>query len=144
MAVISIQEKDMHLNDLIISLPNSKLDRKTLPATNLGNIELEQSFILPQTPVEKISVDFFRSPTMHELSLHVPDQSTMQEALEFAAIQSLSHSILILPKRPYRSSHHTTSSVTLVGGGSNPRPGEISLVMHGVLFYKGTENNHQG
>jgi magnesium chelatase family protein len=37
-------------------------------------------------------------------------------------------------QRPYRSPHHTASAVALVGGGSNPRPGEISIAMHGVLF----------
>jgi magnesium chelatase family protein len=37
-------------------------------------------------------------------------------------------------RRPYRAPHHTASAVALVGGGSNPRPGEISMAMHGVLF----------
>ncbi|MDR4518980.1 MAG: YifB family Mg chelatase-like AAA ATPase [Nitrosomonas sp.] len=59
------------------------------------------------------------------------------EALESAAIQSLSHGsfdIANWKRRPYRAPHHTASGVALVGGGSHPRPGEISLAMHGVLF----------
>lgn len=61
---------------------------------------------------------------------------TDQEALESAAIQSLNGGFKfeLWKKRPYRSPHHTASSVALVGGGSVPRPGEISLAHHGVLF----------
>lgn len=58
------------------------------------------------------------------------------EALETAAIQSLAGSFSIAQwrRRPFRSPHHTSSGVALVGGGANPRPGEISLAHHGVLF----------
>ncbi|QKJ66267.1 YifB family Mg chelatase-like AAA ATPase [Deefgea piscis] len=59
------------------------------------------------------------------------------EALEAAAIQSLGQNGLDLRsvgQRPFRSPHHTASSVALVGGGSIPQPGEISLAHHGVLF----------
>lgn len=62
---------------------------------------------------------------------------TEEEALESAAMQSLGNggfNIATWKQRPYRSPHHTASAVALVGGGSNPRPGEISLAMNGVLF----------
>lgn len=59
------------------------------------------------------------------------------EALEAAAIASVSGRGLDPQRwreRPYRSPHHTASAVALVGGGAQPRPGEISLAHHGVLF----------
>jgi len=59
------------------------------------------------------------------------------EALETAAIASISAQGLDLKQwgvRPFRAPHHTASAVALVGGGSQPRPGEISLAHHGVLF----------
>lgn len=58
------------------------------------------------------------------------------EALESAAMQSLGgmFDVARWRVRPYRAPHHTASAVALVGGGSNPRPGEISIAMHGVLF----------
>ncbi len=58
------------------------------------------------------------------------------EALEVAAIHSAAgrFSPDQWGERPYRSPHHTASAVALVGGGGNPRPGEISLAHHGVLF----------
>ena len=62
---------------------------------------------------------------------------TTESALEVASI----HSVAGLPVRdgewcrpPYRAPHHTASSVAMVGGGSSPRPGEISLAHRGVLF----------
>ena len=62
---------------------------------------------------------------------------TLDEALESAAIQSLGSGGFRLEnwrRRMIRSPHHTASSVALVGGGGNPKPGEISLAHHGVLF----------
>jgi magnesium chelatase family protein len=60
------------------------------------------------------------------------------EALEVATVRSVSGLNAFDParwrERPFRSPHHTASGVALVGGGSNPRPGEISLAHLGVLF----------
>jgi len=58
------------------------------------------------------------------------------ESLESAAVHSLTGRFRLEDwgKRPLRTPHHTASAVALVGGGSDPRPGEISLAHHGVLF----------
>jgi magnesium chelatase family protein len=62
---------------------------------------------------------------------------TDAEALEAAAVLSILGRPIIprlWRRRPFRSPHHTASAPALVGGGSDPRPGEISLAHHGVLF----------
>jgi magnesium chelatase family protein len=58
------------------------------------------------------------------------------ESLESAAVHSLTGRFRLEDwgRRPLRAPHHTASAVALVGGGSDPRPGEISLAHHGVLF----------
>lgn len=63
---------------------------------------------------------------------------TLEEALETTRIYSVAGKLLsdstLITKRPFRSPHHTASDMSLVGGGSVPQPGEISLSHNGVLF----------
>ena len=62
---------------------------------------------------------------------------SIEEALATASVASISHGGFDLTRfrqRPYRAPHHTASGVALVGGGSQPKPGEVSLAHNGVLF----------
>ena len=60
------------------------------------------------------------------------------EALEVTAVHSIAGLLQpgagLLAERPFRAPHHTISNAALIGGGSQPRPGEVSLAHHGVLF----------
>lgn len=63
---------------------------------------------------------------------------SLQEALETTQIHSVAGKLpdnaMLMTQRPFRTPHHTTSDIALVGGGSVPQPGEISLAHNGVLF----------
>jgi magnesium chelatase family protein len=61
----------------------------------------------------------------------------MPEMLEVSMVMSLAGELAggrIAANRPFRAPHHSASMAALVGGGSHPRPGEVSLAHHGVLF----------
>ena len=63
---------------------------------------------------------------------------TLPQALEITKIHSvmglMKTSAGIVTTRPFRSPHHTCSNIALIGGGSNPKPGEVTLAHHGILF----------
>ncbi|MGL4388457.1 MAG: YifB family Mg chelatase-like AAA ATPase [Brevinema sp.] len=74
----------------------------------------------------------------------MPDMSH-QEALEVSKIYSISGMLGNNPlkkKRAFRSPHHTASDVSIVGGGRIPKPGEISLAHHGILFLDEMQEFH--
>jgi magnesium chelatase family protein len=73
------------------------------------------------------------------LALRLPGllpRLSLEEALETSAIHSAAGARLdvLLAARPFRAPHHTASDVAIVGGGTLPRPGEVSLAHNGVLF----------
>ena len=78
-----------------------------------------------------------KSMLAQRLPTILPDLS-LEEALETTKIHSimglLSPERPFMTQRPFRAPHHTSSAIALVGGGPAPRPGEISLAHHGVLF----------
>lgn len=65
----------------------------------------------------------------------LPDM-TFEEAIETTKIHSVAGVLkdFIVKQRPFRSPHHTISDIALIGGGSYPKPGEVSLAHNGVLF----------
>ena len=71
---------------------------------------------------------------------------TLSESLETTQIHSiagkLAKNVSLIAQRPFRAPHHTISQVALVGGGTSPQPGEISLAHNGVLFCDELEDRH--
>ncbi len=68
--------------------------------------------------------------------LSIMPEPTYEEIIAITKLHSLAGEVTdtVATKRPFRSPHHTASSIALIGGGKNPKPGEISLAHKGILF----------
>ena len=120
-----IPGKPLHLPDLcnVIGLPGAK---RALEVAAAGSHHL----LMTGPPGTGKTLLASRLPGI------LPPMTEL-ESLEVAALASVSHAGLDHRKwgiRPFRTPHHSCSSVALAGGGSRPQPGEISLAHNGVLF----------
>lgn len=68
----------------------------------------------------------------HNILPELPEEHMLEITSIYSASGALENGLLYTP--PFRAPHHTTSHVALVGGGATPRPGEVTLAHHGVLF----------
>ncbi len=121
----SVQTEDDHVNDLA-DVKGQHFAKRALEIAAAGG----HSLLMIGPPGSGKTMLANRLPGL----LPIMDD---QEAVETAAIHSISSRgfhVKDWKQRPFRSPHHTASGVALVGGGSHPRPGEISLAHNGVLF----------
>lgn len=140
-----------HLNEVIQHCSGHKqlhLSHHTLPLENMVSQEYDLSHIKGQLHAKRAleiaaagghSLLFQGPPGTGKtlLSSCLPGISpplNQKESLEIANIYSVAQQPYHLGQRPFRTPHHTASAVALIGGGSHPKPGEVSLAHGGVLF----------
>jgi magnesium chelatase family protein len=121
-------------------------EEQTMPATDLdfsdvhGQYHVKRAFEIAAAGAHNLIMLGPPGTGKSMIACRLPTilpQLTEQQAQETAAIASISDQGLDVAnwlKPPYRAPHHTASAAALVGGGSNPRPGEISLAHNGTLF----------
>lgn len=125
------------LNEIFTSSRNYEMDFSDIKGQEQAKRALEvaaaggHNVIMVGPPGSGKTMLAQRFPTI------LPDIS-LDEALETTKIHSVSGMLVsekgLIAVRPFRSPHHTISSIALAGGGQYPRPGEVSLAHHGVLF----------
>lgn len=147
----NIQQVIQHLNGEQL-LEQTIVDTRAEFANNLNQYEYDFADVKGQLPLKRAleiaaagghNVIMIGSPGSGKtmLAKRLPSilpPLSLEEALETTQIHSVAGKMKqedsLMAMRPFRSPHHTVSDVALVGGGTNPQPGEISLAHNGVLF----------
>ncbi|MBL6962188.1 MAG: YifB family Mg chelatase-like AAA ATPase [Bacteroidetes bacterium] len=144
------QAIDFYNDDLVIH--PKKINTRELFFHHINNYELDFSDVKGQKTIKR-ALEISAAGNHNAIMIGAPGSGKtmlakripsilppldLYEALETTKIYSVAGKIsgdsTLMTTRPYRSPHHTTSDVALVGGGNIPQPGEISLSHNGVLF----------
>ena len=147
-----------HLADIVNHFNGTPLDSTVVDVNEYLNNALESDFVFDFKDVKgqqkaKMALEIAAAGGHNVLMSGAPGSGKtlmakclasilppleLEEALELTKIYSISGLLQddepLMTKRPYRSIHHTASSNGIIGGGSNPKPGEITLAHRGVLF----------
>ena len=143
------------LNDLILHLNNTQPINPQQPVEIAGTSQIISPFDFTDVKGQEIAKRAFEiaAAGYHNIHLKGPpgvgktmlsrafpsilpslEHEDILDVTRIYSIAGLLHTQTLITRPPYRSPHHTTSKVGLIGGGTNPTPGEISLSHHGVLF----------
>lgn len=142
----NLRELFLHLKDevrlpeIIIKQPELNQSKPTHPLDNIiGQEQAKRALVIAAAGRHNILMNGppgSGKTMMAKSMLSLLPPLSPEEQIDVTKLYSLAGESIedIVSERPFRAPHHTTSRTALVGGGSKPKPGEISLAHHGVLF----------